>query len=235
MRVLVFTRVFAGSLCCCDHELRGLTVTVWETVSSFATGAGTLVLAVATFWAVRSSNRSARIAEESLLTGLRPLLLQSRAGDPEQKVLWQDRHAVHLSGGRAIFEEQGGVIYLAMGLRNAGAGIALLHGWYARSDLAFAPDPHADLLEFRRQNMDLYIAPSDAGYWEGAIRADDDPLRPGLLSALAERRPFTIELLYGDQAGGQRTISRFHVLPADDKGWYCQANLHRNIDRPDPR
>ena len=83
--------------------------------------------------------------------------------------------------------------------------------------------------------MDLYIAPSDAGYWEGAIRADDDPLRPGLLSALAESRPFTIELLYGDQDGGQRTISRFHVLPADDKGWYCQATLHRNIDRPDPR
>jgi hypothetical protein len=98
-----------------------------------------------------------------------------------------------------------------------------------------APDPHADLLDFRRQNMDLYIAPSDAGYWEGAIRADDDPLRPGLLSALAESRPFTIELLYGDQDGGQRTISRFHVLPTDDKGWYCQATLHRNIDRPDPR
>jgi hypothetical protein len=72
---------------------------VRETVSSFATGAGTLVLAVATFWAVRSSNRSARIAEESLLAGLRPLLLQSRAGDPEQKVLWQDRHAAHLGGG----------------------------------------------------------------------------------------------------------------------------------------
>jgi hypothetical protein len=51
-------------------------MTVWETVSSFATGAGTLVLAVATFWAVRSSNRSARIAEESLLTDLHPLLLQ---------------------------------------------------------------------------------------------------------------------------------------------------------------
>jgi hypothetical protein len=210
-------------------------VTVWETVSSFATGVGTLVLAVATFWAVRSSNRSARIAEESLLAGLCPLLLQSRAGDPEQKVLWQDRHAARLSGGRAVFEEQDGVIYLAMGLRNAGAGIAVLHGWHARSDQAFAADPHADLRDFRRQNMDLYIAPSDAGYWEGAIRADDDPLRPGLLSALAERRPFTIELLYGDQAGGQRTISRFHVLPADDKGWYCQANLHRNIDRPDPR
>jgi hypothetical protein len=46
-----------------------LDVTVWETVSSLATGAGTLILAVAKFWAVRSSNRSARIAEESLPSG----------------------------------------------------------------------------------------------------------------------------------------------------------------------
>ena len=36
----------------------------WQTISSLATAGGTLVLAVATFSAVRSANRSARIAEE---------------------------------------------------------------------------------------------------------------------------------------------------------------------------
>ena len=212
-----------------------MAVADWQTISSLATGVGTLVLAVATFWAVRSSNRSARIAEQALRAGLRPLLVQSRAADPDQKVLWQDRHAVHLTGGRAIVEENDGVIYLAMGLRNAGAGIALLHGWYPMPERAFANDPHADPREFRRLTIDLYIPPGDAGYWEGAIRDYDDPLRPGFSSAIAERRPFTIDLLYGDQEGGQRTISRFTVLPANDDGWYCQGARHWNLDRPDPR
>ena len=63
----------------------------------------------------------------------------------------------------------------------------------------------------------------------------EDPLRPGFLSALKERRPFTIDILYGDQEGGQRTISRFTLMPASDEGWYCQAGRHWNLDRPDPR
>jgi hypothetical protein len=207
----------------------------WQTISSLATGVGTLVLAVATFSAVRSSNRSARIAEQALLTRLRPLLVQSRPADPDLKVVWHDRHVVLLSGGRAILEEHEGVIYLAMGLRNVGSGIALLHGWHPMPERAFASDPPADPGDFRRLTVDLYIPPSDAGFWEGAVRADDDPLRPGFLSALAERRPFTIDLLYGDQEGGQRTISRFTVLPASDDGWYCQGARHWNLDRPDPR
>ena len=45
----------------------------------------------------------------------------------------------------------------------------------------------------------------------------------------------TIDLLYGDQQGGQRTISRFTVLPATDDGWYAQVARHWNLDRPDPR
>ncbi len=207
----------------------------WQTISSLATAGGTLVLAVATFSAVRSSNRSARIAEQALLAGLRPLLVQSRPTDPDQKVMWSDRHVARLGGGRAVLEAQHDVIYLAMGLRNAGAGIALLHGWYPMPERAFVNDPHADPADFRRLTIDLYIPPSDAGYWEGAIRDHDDPLRPGFLSALNDRRPFTIDLLYGDQEGGQRTISRVTILPAGDDGWYCQAGRHWNLDRPDPR
>jgi hypothetical protein len=207
----------------------------WVTISALATAAGTLVLATATFASVRSANRAARIAEQALLTGMRPLLVQSLADDPVQKVLWSDRHAVRLNGGRAVFEEAGGVFYLAMGVRNVGAGLAVLHGWYPMPERAFVNEPHADAEDFRRLTIDLYIPAGGAGYWEGAIRADDDPLRPGFLSALAERRPFTIDVLYGDQQGGQRTISRFTVLPAGDDGWYSQAGRHWNLDRPDPR
>ena len=213
----------------------GLAVADWQTISALATAGGTLVLAVATFSAVRSSNRSARIAQDALLAGMRPLLVPSLSDDPIHKVLWGDQHAVRLSGGRAVAEAHGGVIYLALAVRNVGAGIALLHGGVPTPDRAFANDPHADADGFRRLTVDLYVPAGGAGYWEGAIRDPDDPLRPGFLNALTERRPFTIDLLYGDQQGGQRTISRFVVLPASDDGWYCQAVRHWNLDRPDPR
>jgi hypothetical protein len=205
------------------------------TIASFATAGGTLVLAVATFSAVRSSNRSARIAEMSLLTAMRPLLIPSLSDDPVHKVMWHDRHAAHVSGGRAIFEEEGGVIYLAIGLRNLGTGIALLHGWHPLPDHAFEDPPHVSAEEFRRLTIDLYIPAGGTGYWEAAVRNADDPARSGFMSALTERRPFTIDVLYGDQQGGQRTISRYTVLPAGDEGWYAQVGRHWNVDRPDPR
>jgi hypothetical protein len=207
----------------------------WQTISSLATAGGTLVLAVATFSAIRSSNRSARVAEQALLTGMRPLLVPSLGDDPVQKVLWSDRHGVRLAGGRAVFEQDNGVIYLAIGLRNVGSGLALLHGWYPMSDRAFAGVPHADAAEFRRLTIDLYIPARGSGYWEGAVRDADDSIRPGLEKALADREPITIDVLYGDQDGGQRTISRFTIMPAGDDGWYALVAKHWNLDRPDPR
>jgi len=207
----------------------------WTTIASFATAGGTLVLAVATFSAVRSSNRTARIAEETLLTGMRPLLIPSRSDDPTHKVLWHDRHAVHVSGGRAIFEEEGGIIYLAVALRNLGTGIALLHGWNPMPDQAFEDLPHVSAEDFRRLTIDLYVPAGGTGYWEAAVREPDDPLHRGFLRALTERQPFMIDILYGDQQGRQRTISRYTILPASDDGWYAQAGRHWNVDRPDPR
>jgi hypothetical protein len=207
----------------------------WQTISALATAGGTLVLAAATFSAVRSSNRSARVAEEALLTGLRPLLVPSLSDDPPQKVLWSDRHAIRLQGGRAHAEAANDVIYLAIGLRNLGSGIALLHGWYPMPQRAFVNQPHCPVDAFRRLTIDLYIGPGGAGYWEGAIRDSDDPAHDGMLRSLKDREPFVIDLLYGDQEGGQRNISRFTVLPASDDGWYAQAGRHWNIDRPDPR
>jgi hypothetical protein len=207
----------------------------WQTISALATAGGTLVLAAATFSAVRSSNRSARIAEQALLAGMRPLLIPSRFDDPTHKVLWSDQHAARIEGGRAVAEEINGVIYLAIGLRNVGSGIALLHGWYLMPDLALSPTPHAELDAFRRLTIDLYIAAGGSGYWESAVRDEADPVREGLLRRIKERSPFTIDVLYGDQQGGQRTISRFVVMPAGEEGWYAQPSRHWNIDLPDPR
>ncbi|MBV9661353.1 MAG: hypothetical protein JO337_09365 [Acidimicrobiales bacterium] len=207
----------------------------WQTVSSLATAGGTLILAAATFSAVRSSNRSARVAETALLTGLRPLLVPSLFDDPAHKVLWNDRHVAQVDGGRSVVEEEDGVIYLAMSLRNVGSGLALLHGWFPRSGLALSDVRHAEPPDFRRLTIDLYVPPGGTGFWEGAIRQTDDPVRHDILRCMDERSPFTIELLYGDEEGGQRRVSRFMIMPAGDEGWYCQGGRHWNIDRPDPR
>jgi hypothetical protein len=209
--------------------------TDWQTISALATAAGTLVLAVATFSAVRSSNRSARVAEHALLAGLRPLLVASLADDPPQKVLWSDMHAIRLNGGRAYAEVNGSVIYLAAGLRNVGSGIALLHGWSPIAGRALAPQEPAPVDEFRRLIVDLYIAPGNAGFWESAIRDESDPMHAELRQRIAERKEFTIDVLYGDQDGGQRTISRVFIVPASDDGWYCQIARHWNVDLPAPR
>jgi hypothetical protein len=208
-------------------------VAEWQTIASLATAGGTLVLAVATFSAVRSSNRSARVAEESLLAGLRPLLVPSLAGDPAHKALWADRHAARVEGGRAVVEPEAGTIYLALGLRNVGSGIALIHGWDARAhDPAERSHPRPE--DFRRQGIDLYVPAGGTGYWESAIRDDDDPMRPDVEKAIANREPFRLDLLYGDQRGNQRLITRFTVVPAEDF-WYGQASRHWNLDQPDPR
>ena len=48
-------------------SLQSVNSSDWASVASLATAAGTLVLAVATFSAVRPANRAARAAEQSLV------------------------------------------------------------------------------------------------------------------------------------------------------------------------
>ena len=54
-------------------------------------------------------------------------------------------------------------------------------------------------------------------------------------TAINERQAMTIDLLYGDHEGGQRTITRFALLPRDDGGWIASVSRHWNLDRSDPR
>src|ERR1700736_1391644 len=167
----------------------------WVTISSLATAGGTLVLAAATFAAVRSANRAARNAERALLVGLRPVLFSSRLDDPLQKIRWVDDHWATLGGGRAVLEDVDGVIYMAMSLRNVASGIAVLHGWLV--DLTQVLNPNATFEEmraamvtpdpttFRPQTRDLYAPPGDTSFWQAAIRSTDDPDRPGVAAAVA--------------------------------------------------
>lgn len=210
----------------------------WATLASFATAIGTLVLAIATFASIRSANRSARVAEAAFQANLRPVLTTSRLQDPVQKIRWMDNHWVMLEGNRGAAELIDGNIYLAISLRNAGSGLAVAFGWSIISDIALADVPHQEPQQFRRQTRDLYIAPHDIGFWQAAIRDSGDPDYGTLRKRIGEAEQFTIELLYGDHEGGQRTITRFGMIPFETDGtvlWYPNVALHWNLDRPDPR
>src|SRR5579862_8500043 len=99
-----------------------------STIASLATAAGTLVLAVATFSATRSANRSARIAERALDMNLRPVLIPAHEWDAAERVTFFDE-IVSLRGGFATVEQRGGNLYFAAQLRNVGAGIGVLTSW----------------------------------------------------------------------------------------------------------
>src|SRR6185436_8417482 len=110
-----------------------------------------LILAVATFGATRTANRAARTAERAFEARLRPVLVQSRTDDPVEKVLWGDRHWSRIPGGRAWVEATDEAIYLAMSVRNVGAGMGVIHGWHAEPHINIAVGDHAPLDTFRPQ------------------------------------------------------------------------------------
>lgn len=207
----------------------------WATITSAATAAGTFALAVSTVLSTRSANQAARVAERSMLASLRPLVLASRHQDPPEKVTWLDLHPLQVPGGQAVIEETDGVTYFAVGLRNAGNGVAVLHGWYMnpREDATFHPHPEPE--EFRRLTRDLYIPAGDTGFCQGAFREADDPDREELHAALVERRRIGLDILYGDHEGGQRTITRLGLMPTDSGAWLATTARHWNLDRIDPR
>jgi len=244
-----------------------VTASDWATVASLATALGTLVLAVATFSAVRSGNRTAKAAELSLLTSLRPLLTPSRRSDPALKVNFGDDKWLRVPGSSGIAEMGGGdgtmgpkdaVLYFSVSLRNVGNGIAVLHGWRLHTARPQANDEAPPLEEFRMQTRDMYIPPGDVGFWQGALRNLDDPQYEQARKVIEGRQEWIVDLLYGDEDGGQRVIGRFRCQPtpwapaqgprgaeADDdprreadgdhRVWMLTVARHWSLDRPDPR
>ena len=225
----------------------------WVTISSLATAGGTLVLAVATYQSVRSANRTARVAERSLLEGVRPVLIPSRDGDPVEQVRFGDGMSLTVAGHGAAVRIADGVPYLAVALRNGGSGLGVIHGWRARPaadtsvDIARgemmgdAPAREAqqasvnrppELSEFRRQQLDLYIAAGEAGYWQGAIRDPDEPGFTDVTEAIIANAAIWIDLIYGDSEGGQRTIVRLRVSEREDES--CRGQRAALLE-PRPR
>jgi hypothetical protein len=187
----------------------------WSSISSLATGAGTLVLAVATFAAVRSSNRSALIAELALQEQRRPIFVPSGLDDPLQKLSFADGVWLRAEGGHAATKLVDGNVYLGINLRNVGNGIGVLQGWAVRAGqtLTSQAPVHMPDEEFRLHTRDLYVPGNGVGMWQGAIRSPEDPIRAAVARAIEEHAPITVELLYSDLGGNQRAITRFGLMP----------------------
>jgi hypothetical protein len=211
--------------------------------AAWGTSVGTLVLAGATFAAVRSSNRSARIAERALLVGLRPVLTPSHPEDPAEQVQFADGRVFEVGGGRAMVRDEGEVIYLAIAVRNVGSGIALLRGYRVEAESAervardplgparhrrgdLAPDPSA----FSEQQRDIYIARNSVSFWQAALRDPGDARYAAAREAIATAGRITVDLLYADYEGGQPTITRFVLLPDTDGRWRCDVTRHWSLD-----
>jgi hypothetical protein len=194
----------------------------WVTISALATAGGTLVLAVATFSSVRSANRSARVAEQSMLLGTRPVLIPSRELDPTERVRFGDGTFLNIAGHGAAAEQHDGRIHMGIGLRNGGAGLAVILGWRARTQAGEEAAtgesitgrqgdlPRPSLADFRRQQLDLYIPASETGYWQGGLYDPEEPGYREVMDALQSGGGVIyVDLLYGDHEGGQRMIVRF--------------------------
>jgi hypothetical protein len=211
----------------------------WVTISALSTAGGTLALAGATLASVRSANRAARVAEQSLLAGQRPLLVASRTNDPTQKVGFADDVWLVARGSQADARATEEAVYLAIAIRNVGTGIAVLHGWHLYPAIELRPNSTPTPLEdFTMLNRDLYVAPSDVGFWQGAFR---DPASEDYVAArraVEAPQRMAVDVLYGDFEGGQRVITRFLLSPREgDDGirWFAGVGRHWNVDRPQPR
>jgi hypothetical protein len=216
----------------------------WVTISQVATAGGTLVLALATFSAVKSANRAARVAEEALLAGVRPILIPSREDDLAERVRFGDGEIQTVAGHGAVFHiptdgPNRGNVYLSIALRNGGNGLAVIQGWHVdipTEGVASQDMPELNL--FRRQQRDLYVPPGYTGFWQGAIRDRDDPDYERLygVDAAGGERRIVIDVLYSDYAGAQRAVVRFSIsewegVPGD------RADVLRywNVDGESPR
>ena len=94
---------------------------------------------------------------------------------------------------------------------------------------------HAPVEEFRPHTRDLYIPAGDIGMWQGALRNPDDPVRAATAEAIDTHQLITLELLYSDQIGRQRTIVRLGLNPVAEDSWLASAIRYWYLDWDGPR
>jgi hypothetical protein len=216
-------------------------MTAWATLADIGTAAGTLVLAGATFIAVRASARSTRIAERALLAGQRPVLVPAGLEDPAENVQFADGRVFPVGNGQALVAQDAGVVYLAIPLLNVGAGLAVLRGYHIVGESGrqvtqdprgptrhLRGDPPPQPRAFSPQQRDLLISTRRPGFWQAALRDPQSRLHEEVTQAIETRGRVTVDVLYGDHEGSQPSITRFVLLPEADS-WRCDATRYWSL------
>jgi hypothetical protein len=225
---------------CGEHRPRAILVkvTAWGTLADVGTAAGTLVLAGATFVAVRAAARSTRIAERALLAAQRPVLAPGGPDDSAVSVQFADGRVFPVGNGHALVQLDEGVIYLAIPLCNVGAGLAMLRGYRIQGEPAgeiaqdprgiarhLRDDPLPQLRAFSPQQRDLLIGTSRVGFWQAAFRDPETPVHKEIARAAETGGRITVDVLYGDHEGNQPSVTRFVLLP-EAGSWRCDATRY---------
>jgi hypothetical protein len=205
------------------------------TIASLATAGGTLVLAIATFSATRSANRSARIAERALDLNLRPLLIPAHEWDAAERITFYDE-IVQLRGGFATVEIRGNNLYFAAQLRNVGSGIGMLTAWLVEVSPTLPLDPgvafgRPDLDTFVAQQRSLVVPSGDVGYWQGAIREGDTDRgdAEALRHAIEAGDRLILCLRYADMDGGHDTVTRYSLSTDENGDWLFGISTHWSL------
>ena len=152
-------------------------------LAEWGTTVGTLVLAGATFVSIRSSNRSARIAERALLAGQRPLLVVARREDPAQEVQFADGRVLECCRLRRCFSTRMTSSIWRSHCETPEAASLQLQGYGLDPEQAHRvpADPlrtarhrrggqAPDSASFIPQQRYLYIASGDTGFRQAALR-----------------------------------------------------------------
>jgi hypothetical protein len=138
-----------------------------------------------------------------------------------------------VTGGAATLEVADGAVYMVISVRNVGTGLAVMHGWHVEGGV-LPQLTHPPLKEFTAQTRDIYVAPGDVGFWQGALRDPATARFKAVAGAVEAGDPIMLSVLYGDWEGGQRVISQFALRRANDR-WLTTTGRHFNVDRPEPR
>lgn len=216
-------------------------MTNWGTLADVGTAAGTLILAGATFVAVRASARSTVIAERALLAGQRPVIASAGPDDPAENVQFADGRVFPVGSGKALAQQDKGIIYLAIPLCNVGAGLAMLRGYHLQGESAgtvakdsrgaarhLRGDPPPQPRTFFPQQRDLLISTRRPGHWQAALRDSETVLHKEVTEAIETGGRITVDVLYGDHEGGQPSITRLVLLP-EAGAWRCDAVRYWNL------
>ena len=211
----------ARSRCCQDGGM-----SVWSEASSFATGAGTLVLAVATFASVRSANRSARTAEQALQEARRPVLVHSQLRGPGAEDRLHrcplDKRRRRSRGGRTPGRRHLSGHERAQRRRgHRGASRLVARPGVVRADVDPAPEEDVHLL-----SRDLYVPAGDIGIWQGALRdpgtSSTEPCATSSKAVSRSRSNCTTPIASVASARSRASRSR---LPATKAGWPRWAGI----------